>query len=200
MVAGGAGKPWIAGEVCLGASRIPVFLNFTKLHVCAFCSESGESRCVDYGYLLEGNGNNQTMKQNSDEKLATLEGLGKEQLMVCPDQHFSSGRPVSHLTPLIMLWFSWCISVTLKLSAFQMKGNHNMYSSRNELKLLQLLMGIQSKRQVWALSEESLMKHSVDTVWMHQDHLILSTDLHILSCVMRQCIHNLYNKLLQKNN
>lgn len=78
MDAGEAGNPWIDEEVYLGASRIPVFLNFTE--------------CVDYGYVLEGNGNNQTIKQNSTEKSAALQGLGKEQVMVCPHQHFISEK------------------------------------------------------------------------------------------------------------
>lgn len=36
MDAGEAGNPWIDEEVYLGASRIPVFLNFTELQVCLF--------------------------------------------------------------------------------------------------------------------------------------------------------------------
>lgn len=55
---------------------------------------------------------------------------------------------------------------------------------RNALKLLQLLMGIQSKRKHRALSEDRLIKHSVDTVCMSQHHLIVFTDLFILCYVM----------------
>lgn len=36
MDAGEAGNPWIDEEVYLGASRTPVFLNFTELQVCLF--------------------------------------------------------------------------------------------------------------------------------------------------------------------